>query len=768
MSDLPTDVPASVRHEWTELAEQVRGHQFSYHVKDAPTISDGEYDALIRELNALEDKYAELRTPDSPTQQVGAAFSTDFAAVDHLERMLSLDNAFSAQEIAAWAARVERDVASENGMAHHYLCELKIDGLAINLLYERGRLVRAATRGDGRTGEDVTNNVRTIEGIPRRLAGSGHPHRIEIRGEVFFPVEAFAELNASLVAAGKAPFANPRNAAAGSLRQKDPRVTAARPLRMLVHGIGAHEGFAIERQSQSYDVLRDWGLPVSTHYQVLDDVIAVQAYIDHFGEHRHSVEHELDGIVIKIDEVEVQRRLGSTSRAPRWAIAYKYPPEEVTTKLLDIRVNVGRTGRVTPYGVMKPVKVAGSTVEMATLHNAFEVARKGVLIGDTVVLRKAGDVIPEIVGPVVDLRDGSERAFEMPTNCPDCGTELAVEKEGDKDIRCPNSRYCPAQLRERLSALASRGAFDIEALGWEGAIALLEAKVLADEGDLFALAPRPDGDTKDAEARLMTVPLYTRAAKKNDPQDAVVDGRVLSANGAKLIANLKEAKQQPLWRVLVALSIRHVGPTAARALAGHFGSMDAIRAASLEELAGVEGVGPVIAESVQQWFTEKPADQETQNWHVAILDKWAAAGVRMADEVDESSPKTLAGLTVVVTGSLQGFSRDEAKEAILSRGGKAAGTVSKKTDYVVVGENAGTKAEKAAELGLKILDEAGFRALLESGESKPAADGDVNGSDVGDGDDSGRHGDSGRPSDSGRHSGSGIDIDVMHYDEEPR
>jgi DNA ligase (NAD+) len=722
VTDLPTDVPDDVRHEWTERAEQVRAHQFSYYVKDAPTISDGEYDALFRELNDLEDRYAELRTPDSPTQQVGASFSTDFAPVEHLERMLSLDNAFSPREIVDWAARVERDAASEGGSRYHYLCELKIDGLAINLLYERGRLVRAATRGDGRTGEDVTNNVRTIKGIPHQLAGADHPANIEIRGEVFFPVAAFAELNASLVEAGKPPFANPRNAAAGSLRQKDPRVTATRPLRMLVHGIGAHGGFDIQRQSQSYDVLRDWGLPVSTHYKVLDDITAVQAYIDQYGEDRHSVEHELDGIVVKIDEVEAQRRLGSTSRAPRWAIAYKYPPEEVTTRLLDIRVNVGRTGRVTPFGVMKPVKVAGSTVEMATLHNAFEVVRKGVLIGDTVVLRKAGDVIPEIVGPVVDLRDGSERAFQMPTHCPDCGTELAAQKEGDKDIRCPNSRHCPAQLRERLSALAGRGAFDVEALGWEGAVALLEARVLADEGDLFALAPGPDGDTRQAEALLVRVPLYTRAAKKSDPPEAVVDGRVLSANGAKLIANLKEAKRQPLWRVLVALSIRHVGPTAARALAGHFGSMDAIRAASLEELAGVEGVGPVIAESVRDWFTEEPTDQETRHWHLAILDKWAGAGVRMADDVDESSPKTLAGLTIVVTGSLEGFSRDEAKEAILSRGGKAAGSVSKKTDYVVVGENAGTKAEKAAELGLTILDEAGFRALLESGEStQPSA-----------------------------------------------
>ena len=703
VTDLPTDVPSDVRHEWTELAEQVRAHQYSYHVKDAPTISDGEYDALVAELNALEDRYGQLRTPDSPTQQVGAGFSTDFAAVDHLERMLSLDNAFSAAEIEAWAGRVQRDVASAAGTDYHYLCELKIDGLAINLLYQRGRLVRAATRGDGRTGEDVTNNVRTIKGIPHRLAGSNHPARIEIRGEVFFPVAAFAELNASLVAAGKAPFANPRNAAAGSLRQKDPRVTATRPLRMLVHGIGAHPGFVMQRQSQSYDVLRQWGLPVSSHYRVLDDVASVQEYIDHYGEHRHAVEHELDGIVVKIDEVEIQRRLGSTSRAPRWAIAYKYPPEEVTTRLLDIRVNVGRTGRVTPFGVMKPVKVAGSTVEMATLHNAFEVVRKGVLIGDVVVLRKAGDVIPEIVGPVVDLRDGSERAFQMPTHCPECGTQLAVEKEGDKDIRCPNSQHCPAQLRERLFALASRGAFDIEALGWEGAIALLEAKVLVDEGDLFTLT----------EAQVAAAPLYTRTATKKEREAGVV-GKVISANGARLIANLQQAKKAPLWRVLVALSIRHVGPTAARALAGHFGSMDAVRAASLEELAGVEGVGPVIAESVQEWFTHP--------WHVAILDKWAAAGVRMADEVDESNPKTLSGLTIVVTGSLEGFSRDQAKEAILSRGGKAAGTVSKKTDYVVVGENAGSKADKAADLGLKILDEDGFRALLESGESTPSSE----------------------------------------------
>ncbi|MGZ4600497.1 MAG: NAD-dependent DNA ligase LigA [Oryzihumus sp.] len=695
VTDLPTDVPDDARHEWTALAEEVRGHQFAYYVRDAPTISDGEYDALMHRLEQLEEQYPELRTPDSPTQQVGGTFSTEFTAVDHLERMMSLDNAFSAEELAAWAARVDRDA----GTAYHLLCELKIDGLAINLLYERGRLVRAATRGDGRTGEDVTHNVRTIEGVPHVLDGDGHPERMEVRGEVFFPVAAFEELNAGLVEAGKAPFANPRNAAAGSLRQKDPRVTASRPLQMLVHGIGARDGFEIERQSDAYALLRDWGLPVSQRYKVVDGLAQVQDYIDYYGEHRHSVEHELDGIVIKVDEVSVQRRLGSTSRAPRWAIAFKYPPEEVNTKLLDIRVNVGRTGRVTPFGVMTPVKVSGSTVEMATLHNAFEVKRKGVLIGDTVVLRKAGDVIPEIVGPVVDLRDGSEREFVMPTHCPECGTELAPQKEGDKDIRCPNSQYCPAQLRERVFGMASRGAFDIEALGWEGAIALLESGVIADEGDIFSLT----------EEDIAGVPLYTRAAKKGEVEGDLEGARVLSANGKRLVANLEAAKAQPLWRVLVALSIRHVGPTAARALAGHFGSLDAIRAADLDELAGVEGVGPVIAEAVTEWFTV--------DWHVAIVDKWAKAGVRMADEVDESTPRTLSGLTVVVTGSLEGFSRDEAKEAILSRGGKAAGSVSKKTDYVVVGENAGSKADKAQELGLTILDEAGFRRLLETGSA---------------------------------------------------
>lgn len=696
-----SDIPAEVRHDWTELAEEARAHQFAYHVRDAPTISDGAYDELMRRLNALEDDYPALRTPDSPTQQVGGAiFNTDFTAVQHAERMLSLDNVFSAEELATWIARVQREVGDQ---ALHFLCELKIDGLAINLTYEHGRLVRGVTRGDGTTGEDVTSNVRTVQGIPHKLTGDNVPEMVEIRGEIFMSMSDFEQLNADLVEAGKPPFANPRNTAAGSLRQKDPRVTARRALQMLVHGIGARRGFDIERQSQAYEMLHGWGLPTSTHYRVVDSAAKVQEYVEWAGANRHSVEHELDGVVVKVDEVPVQRALGATSRAPRWAIAYKYPPEEVNTKLLDIEVNVGRTGRVTPYGVMQPVVVAGSTVAQATLHNASEVKRKGVLIGDTVVLRKAGDVIPEILGPVVDLRDGSEREFVMPTHCPSCGTELAYEKDGDKDIRCPNSRSCPSQLRERLFSLAGRSAFDIDALGWEGAVALLESGVITDESTLFRLT----------REQLMQVPLYTRAAKKTDPADDVVDGKVLSANGVRLLDNLATAREQPLWRVLVGLSIRHVGPTAARALATEFGSMDAIRSASVDELAAPDGVGGVIAQAVVDWFGV--------DWHRQIVERWAEDGVRMADERDESITQTLAGLTVVVTGSLERYTRDSAKEAIIARGGKAAGSVSKKTSYVVLGANAGSKADKAEQLGVPTLDEDGFDDLLQNGPPESPA-----------------------------------------------
>jgi DNA ligase (NAD+) len=683
------------RHRHAELVEQVDRARFDYFVRDSPTLADGAYDRMMRELQEIEEEHPDLRTPDSPTQTVGGTFSTEFTAVDHLERMMSLDNAFSADELAAWAERVERD----KGTAEvHYLCEIKVDGVAINLLYERGRLTRALTRGNGTTGEDVTLNIRTLDNVPTRLTGDDVPALLEVRGEVFFPVEGFEALNARLVEAGKAPFANPRNAAAGSLRQKDPRVTASRPLRMVVHGVGAREGFTPARQSESYEALRGWGLPVSDRFRVVDDLAGVQGYIDYYGEHRHDVEHEIDGVVVKVDEVGVQRRLGSTSRAPRWAIAFKYPPEEVTTRLLDIRVNVGRTGRVTPYGVMEPVFVSGSTVEMATLHNASEVKRKGVLIGDSVVLRKAGDVIPEIVGPVVDLRDGSEREFVMPTTCPDCGTALKPEKEGDADIRCPNSRSCPAQLRERLFHLAGRGGFDIDVLGYEAAAALLDAGVVQDEGDVFDLD----------EDKLLQASLFR-----------LKDGGI-TANGTKLLAAIAAAKERPLWRVLVALSIRHVGPTAAQALARELRDVEAIFTADEERLARVEGVGPVIAVAVREWWEV--------DWHRAIVAKWRAAGVRLVEDAVEAGPRPLEGLSIVVTGSLEGFSRDGAKEAVQSLGGKVSGSVSKKTDFVVVGESPGTKLDKALQLGRPVLDEDGFRVLLEQGPdaaraaARPAAD----------------------------------------------
>ena len=676
---------ADLRRRWQELADEVREHQFRYYIRDAPVISDAEFDKLLRELQALEDKHPELRTPDSPTQLVGGAgFATDFTPAEHLERMLSLDNVFAPEELAAWAARIRGEIGDDA----HYLCELKIDGVALALVYRDGRLVRAATRGDGRTGEDVTLNARTIEDVPEKLTESKEfplPRVLEVRGEVFFRVSDFEDLNAGLVAEGKPPFANPRNSAAGSLRQKNPAVTARRKLRMICHGLGHAEGFSPKSLHDAYRALKAWGLPVSEHTARVKGIAEVTEHIAYWGEHRHDVEHEIDGVVVKVDEIALQRRLGSTSRAPRWAVAYKYPPEEATTKLLDIRVNVGRTGRVTPFAYMEPVKVAGSTVGLATLHNASEVKRKGVLIGDTVVIRKAGDVIPEVLGPVVDLRDGSEREFEMPTACPECGTKLAPAKEGDADIRCPNSRSCPAQLRERVFHLAGRGAFDIEGLGYEAAIALLTSGVITDEGDLFTIV----------SADLLRTDLFKTK-----------DGN-LSANGARLLINLQEAKTRPLWRVLVALSIRHVGPTAARALATEFGTLDAIISASEDQLAAVEGVGPTIAAAVKEWFAV--------DWHNAIVDKWRAAGVRMEDERDASIPRTLDGLSIVVTGSLTGFSRDDAKEAIVARGGKAASSVSKKTAYLVAGDAPGSKYDKAVELGVPILDEDGFRRLLENG-----------------------------------------------------
>jgi DNA ligase (NAD+) len=689
--DEPQSATPEAKDRHRQLSEEIEDARWRYFVLDDPTLSDADYDRRLRGLQELEEQFPELRTPDSPTQKVGGAVSTEFTAVDHLVRMESLDNAFSYDELESWGARLVREGVDHPAL----LCELKVDGLAINLLYERGRLTRALTRGDGRTGEDVTPNVRTIDSVPHRLTGTAElpvPALLEVRGEVFLPVEAFERLNVAMGEAGKPIFANPRNAAAGSLRQKDPRVTASRDLGMVCHGIGAREGFEPVSQSTAYDALRAWGLPTSDKVEVLPSLADVQAYIDRVGEHRHTiVPYEIDGVVIKVDQVALQRRLGSTSRAPRWAIAFKYPPEEVNAKLLRIAVNTGRTGRVTPFGIMEPTKVAGSTVERATLHNAHEVKRKDVREGDTVVLRKAGDVIPEIVGPVLGLRPEGLEEWVMPTTCPSCGTDLVQQKEGDKDLRCPNTRACPAQLLERVYHVASRGAFDIEGLGSEAAHALLDAQVISDEGDVFDLD----------RAKLLKTDLFTRAPKKGE------EGPQLSANGEGLLANLGERKQVPLWRVLVALSIRHVGPTAARALATEFGSMAAIRGASEAQLAAAEGVGPTIAESVTEWFTV--------DWHRAIVDKWEAAGVSMADERDESTPRTLEGVTVVVTGSLVDFSRDSAKEAIVVRGGKAAGSVSKNTDFVVVGDNAGSKADKAEQLGVPVLDESGFKVLLESG-----------------------------------------------------
>ncbi|MEV6349385.1 NAD-dependent DNA ligase LigA [Actinoplanes sp. NPDC051851] len=699
----------SARH--AELADEIRGHQYRYYVLDAPTIADAEFDAMLRELEALEAEFPALRTPDSPTQNVGGSFSTLFTPVEHAERMMSLDNVFDLDGLAGWAERTVRDA----GGPVRFLCELKVDGLAINLTYEKGRLVRGATRGDGRTGEDVTPNVRTIREIPERLAGDDVPDLLEVRGEIYFPAEAFADLNASLVEQGRAPFANPRNAAAGSLRQKDPRVTASRGLRMVVHGIGARDGFTPASQSHAYEALKAWGLPTSPRWRLVDDMAGVREFIDYYGKHRHDVEHEIDGVVVKVDAVAIQGRLGSTSRAPRWAIAFKYPPEEVTTKLLDIAVNVGRTGRVTPYAILEPKKVAGSVVAQATLHNAQEVARKGVLIGDTVVLRKAGDVIPEILGPVIDLRPADARAFVMPADCPSCGTPLAPAKEGDVDIRCPNSRACPGQRWERLSSVGSRNVLDIEVLGEKAARALLDSGVLFDEGDLFALT----------EDDLLRVPFFVNQSGK------------LGSNAGKMLRSLEEAKSRPLWRILVALSVRHVGPTAAQALAREFGSMTAIEeevarplavpapqaeaeaevAAEAEPakrkprvvdpLAEVEGVGPIIADSLREWFTV--------DWHREIVRKWREAGVRMADERVETGPRPLDGMTVVVTGTLAGYTRDQAAEAVTSRGGKVSGSVSKKTGFVVVGDNPGSKYDKALALKVPVLDEAGFGVLLADG-----------------------------------------------------
>ncbi len=671
-----------IRHKIQELSESIKDHQFQYYVNDKPSITDAAFDKLWQELIELEKKYPQFKLADSPTSDVGGGFATHFEQYDHIERMMSLDNVFDQDELNTWFDRIEKSGAKNN-----WLCEVKVDGLAINLLYEKGKLTRALTRGNGTTGEDVTLNIKTIDTVPLQLSGKKIPERLEVRGEVFFPLKAFDELNDSLEEAGKQRFANPRNAAAGSLRQKDPKVTASRPLDLVVHGIGAADGISFEQQSSAYELLKSWGLPTSNRFKVVASRKAVIDFIAQYEKHRHDVEHEIDGVVIKVNEIAVQNELGFTSRAPKWAIAFKYPPEEVTTKLLDIKVSVGRTGRVTPFAFMEPVKVAGSTVTNATLHNQEEIIRKGILIGDTVLIRKAGDVIPEVLGPVLEKRSGKEKAFVMPTICPDCGSKLRAITEGDVDIRCPNNQSCPAQLIERLFYIGSRSALDIDVLGYEAAAALLNDGLVKNEGDLFSLTEK---DLAKSQFFL----------KKDGTLGAIAD---------RFIIGLQTAKSRPLWRVLVALSIRHVGPTSAQALANKFGSIEGIKAASTQELANTEGVGAVIADSISEWFGEK--------WHQKIIEKWEKSGVALVDQKPKNNLKqTLAGLTIVVTGSLAEFTRDGATEAIILRGGKSSSSVSSKTDFVVAGDAAGSKLQRAEELGVPVLDEAGFKSLLANGK----------------------------------------------------
>lgn len=758
----------AARAEAEELTTRILDAKDAYYGRDTSLVDDATYDGWMRRLEELERLHPELQGQDSPTQMVGAAESTGLDTIEHAERMLSLDNVFSLDELRDWQAKTRaaagRDVA--------WLTELKIDGLAINLRYENGVLTSAATRGDGRVGEIVTENALRLADIPERLSGTGHPSIVEVRGEVFIPVAAFERLNAAqasfrdrayadsrakwearggakrpfdeekarAAAARRFPsFANPRNAASGGLRQQldkkdglehEAGVLRVNSLSLYVHGIGAWEAPPVAAQSQVYELLAEWGLPTSPHTKVCHTIDEVADFVAHFGEHRHDIEHELDGVVVKVDELELHGELGMTSRAPRWAIAYKYPPEEVQTALLDIVVSVGRTGRATPFAVMAPAHVAGSVVRQATLHNKDVVKAKGVLIGDTVVLRKAGDVIPEVLGPVVERRDGSEREFVMPERCPECGTPLRAMKEGDIDLRCPNARSCPAQVRGRVEHIGSRGALDVEALGEVTAAALTQAEPpasapLPTEAGLFSLVLEDlvpiSVVVRDAETGLPKQDddgvVKTRSPFRRNPTSAEkregIEGPQPSSSAIKLLAELEKAKTKELWRLLVSLNIRHVGPVAARALAQWFGSLDAIRSASLEELAAVEGVGGIIAESLLSWFEV--------DWHQEIVQRWADAGVQWSTPghpgpgAAAAAGGVLDGFTVVATGSLDGFSREGAQEAIIKAGGKAASSVSKKTDFVAAGPGAGSKLAKAEELGIRILDAAQFRILVTDG-----------------------------------------------------
>ena len=701
-------------------------------------MSDEEYDLLVAGLAALEAEYPELQGADSPTQTVGFGGGVLFSPVTHAERMFSLDNVFDDEEMRQWMARIE---TSNPGAS--YLCELKIDGLALNLRYESGRLVSAATRGDGVTGEDVTENALLVPGIPRTLQGENHPKRVEVRGEVYFPLAAFEELNQRQAAAGDKVFANPRNAASGSLRQKsegkkESRLALMRDrlatLRMIVHGIGAWDSPPVATQSGVYGLLQEWGLPTSKNVQVASNPAEVLDFIGYYAANRHSVQHEIDGVVVKVDSFDIQKALGATSRAPRWAIAYKYPPEQVTTRLLDIVVSVGRTGRATPYAVLEPVRVAGSKIARATLHNQDVVKHKAILIGDTVVIRKAGDVIPEILGPVVDLRAGTEREFVMPVGCPECGATLAAAKEGDVDMRCPNARTCPAQVRGRVEHIGSRGGLDIEGLGEVSAYALTSPlepipAPLVTEARLFDLSleelfpivvavrdPETGEPKTDEQGHVVTQTPFRRKRQKDDPpaseSGAGFTGDsdwVPSKAAYELLDQLQRAKSQPLWRFLVSLNIRHVGPVAARAVASQYGSLEALERATMDELAQIDGVGETIATSIIEWLAI--------DWHQEIITSWHAAGVSFhdADSTVEPSATTLAGAVVVVTGAIPGYTREQAEEAVRAAGGKPTSSVSAKTTVVVAGEGAGSKRDKAESLGIRIVEADDFPSLLRDG-----------------------------------------------------
>jgi len=664
---------AKVRVE--ELRTEINRHSYRYHVLDDPEVSDAEYDELIRELTGLEDRFPELITPDSPTQRVGATPADLFRPVTHRAPMLSLDNAFSFEELDAWGERVSRGLG---GDVPPMVCEQKIDGVACALTYERGVFTRAATRGDGRVGEDITANVRTVRGVPGRLLLDHPPDVIEVRGEMYLPVKAFEELNAALLEAGGKAFANPRNAAAGSLRQKDPKVTASRPLRLWVHSFGAAEGVSFETHRGFLEWAASTGLPVAPTTEGRDSIAAVKDYLGHWEEHRHTVDWEIDGAVIKIDRLDLQRELGSTSHAPRWAIAYKFPPEERTALLKKIDVHTGRTGKVTPFAVLEPVFVGGVTVTYATLHNEQEVQRKDVRQGDTVIVRRAGDVIPEIVGPVPAKRKKGARIWKMPKVCNACGTAL-VRAEGEADYRCPNKRGCPSQGIEWLFHFAGRGAMDIEHLGYMTVMRLLEKGLIEDPADIYAL---------DAE-KLSQIPGFKDKAITN------------------VLEQVEASKDRPIWRLLVGLNIRHVGGHVAQVLARAFRSIDAIAAASEDQIDDVPEIGPEIAATVRGWFDEEE--------NLQLIEKLRAAGVRLADGAPaeaEEAERPLEGVTLVLTGGLETMSREEATELAQAAGARVSSSVSKKTGFVVAGENPGTKLAKAESLGVDVIDEQEFLTRL--------------------------------------------------------